>query len=56
MWAEGPGWWEGVAPDHREEVKEGARVLEEMISQGKLRPEELTVGHPALISLEVVPE
>lgn len=50
-WAEGPGWWEGVASEHVEEVKEGARVLEELISQGKLRPGELTVRPRAPISL-----
>ncbi|WVQ80288.1 hypothetical protein IAT38_002393 [Cryptococcus sp. DSM 104549] len=41
-WAEGNGWWVGVGAEGVEEVREGIRKLEGLISSGKLKPEELT--------------
>ncbi|WWC99319.1 hypothetical protein V866_006220 [Kwoniella sp. B9012] len=41
-WAEGNLWWNGVSPEGVEEVKEGTKSLEGLITSGKLSSAETT--------------
>ncbi|WWC66660.1 uncharacterized protein I206_100564 [Kwoniella pini CBS 10737] len=41
-WAEGNAWWNGVSNENIDEVKEGIKSLESLISGGKLSRDELT--------------
>nr|XP_018266799.1 uncharacterized protein I303_00777 [Kwoniella dejecticola CBS 10117]OBR88957.1 hypothetical protein I303_00777 [Kwoniella dejecticola CBS 10117] len=41
-WAEGNLWWNGISSENVDEVKEGVKSLESLISGGKLSQDELT--------------
>lgn len=43
-WAEGNGWWSGVSVDQVDEVKEGIKAIEGLLSSGTLRPGEAVVS------------